>query len=402
MNPQLSIPASALVLAALACAAWTWLLLARGGFWRAAVRDDAAAPASSLPVAWPRVVAIIPARDEADVIATSVSSLLRQDYAGAFAIVVVDDHSSDGTATMAREASASDAATSAPLQVRLHVLAAPDLPAGWTGKLWAMHCGATHVDTLPNPPDYLLFTDADIQYAPDALTTLVARAQRDGLVLNSLMARLHCESFAERALIPAFIFFFQLLYPFAWVNNLTRRTAAAAGGCMLAQRKALQAAGGIAAVRGELIDDCALGRQLKAQGPIRLSLTDRAHSLRALRDIGDVRLMVSRSAYAQLHYSPWLLLGTVMALAATCIAPPLLAIGASGLAQWLAAAAWTLMAVAFQPTLRFYGVSRWWGLGLPAIAAVYLAFTLDSAWQHWRGRGGMWKGRAQAPATDRQ
>ena len=307
---------------------------------------------------------------------------------------------------MARAAAAGDGVTGAQrqgrLRVRLQVIQAPDLPAGWTGKLWAMHSGTAHVDTLPDPPDYLLFTDADIRYAPDALATLVTRAQRDNLVLNSLMARLHCTSFAERALIPAFIFFFQLLYPFAWVNRPDGRTAAAAGGCMLVQRRALQTAGGMAAVRGELIDDCALGRLLKAQGPIRLSLTDRAHSRRAFRDLGDVRPMISRSAYAQLQYSPWLLLGTVLALAVTCIAPPVLAIGASGPAQWLGAAAWALMAVAFQPTLRFYGVSWGWGLALPAIAAVYLAFTLDSAWQHWRGRGGMWKGRAQAPATNRR
>ncbi len=265
-----------------------------------------------------------------------------------------------------------------------------------------MHCGATHVDESPTPPHYLLFSDADIRYEPDALATLVARAQRDGLVLNSLMAKLHCTSFAERALIPAFIFFFQLLYPFAWVNRTDRRTSAAAGGCMLVRREALIEAGGVAAVRGELIDDCALGRALKAKGPIRLSLTDRAHSLRAFGEIGDVRPMISRSAYAQLDYSPWLLLGTVLALAVTCVAPPLLAIGGSGPAQWLAAAAWALMALVFQPTLRFYGISRWWGVGLPAIAAVYLAFTLDSAYQHARGRGGMWKGRAHAPITDRR
>ncbi len=402
MNAQVSIPGSAWLVAALACAAWGWLLLARGGFWRASVRDDDAAIASPSPMAWPRVVAIVPARDEAGVIADCVTSLLGQDYAGSFAIVIVDDHSSDGTAAIAHAAAAGVAATAARPHVRLQVIQAPDLPAGWTGKLWAMHGGTAHVDTSPDPPDYLLFTDADIHYAPDALATLVARAQGDGLVLNSLMAKLHCASFAERALIPAFIFFFQLLYPFAWVNRQDRRTAAAAGGCMLMQRKALQAAGGIAAVRGELIDDCALGRLLKAQGPIRLSLTDRAHSLRAFRDLGEVRPMISRSAYAQLQYSPWLLLGTVIAMATTCIAPPLLAIGASGATQWLGATAWALMAVAFQPMLRFYGVSRWWGPGLPAIAAVYLAFTLDSAWQHGRGRGGMWKGRAQAPVPDRR
>jgi hopene-associated glycosyltransferase HpnB len=191
-----------------------------------------------------------------------------------------------------------------------------------------------------------------------------------------------------------------MLYPFAWVNRPENSMAAAAGGCMLVRRKALQAAGGIAAVRGELIDDCALGRLLKRQGPIWLGLTYRARSLRAFRSIGETRPMISRSAYAQLRYSPWLLLGTVLAIAVTCLAPPLLVVGTTGAPQLLAAAAWAQMALALQPTLRFYGVSRWWGAGLPAIAVVYLAFTLDSAFQHWRGRGGMWKGRVHSPAPD--
>jgi hopene-associated glycosyltransferase HpnB len=214
------------------------------------------------------------------------------------------------------------------------------------------------------------------------------------------MAELHCKSFAERALIPAFIFFFQMLYPFAWVNRPEKATAAAAGGCMLVRRSALHAAGGLAAVRGQLIDDCALGRLLKLQGPIWLGLTHRARSLRAFRSFGDIRPMVSRSAYAQLQYSPWLLLGTTLAIAVTCLAPPLLVVAGSGTTRWLAAAAWAQMALALQPTLRFYGISRWWGAAMPAIAGAYLAFTLDSAFQHWRGRGGMWKGRVHGPAPD--
>ncbi len=388
---------TALVVASLACAAWVYLLLFRGGFWRAAERDDGADIAT--PVASPRVVAIVPARNEAAVIAASVASLLRQDYRGDFAIIVVDDHSTDGTAAIAREAAS---ATADRLAVRFGVISAPNLAEGWTGKLWAMQCGLTYVEALPQVPCYLLFTDADIAYAPETLTELVKRAQRDGLVLASLMAKLHCESPGERALIPAFIFFFRLLYPFAWVNRVDHATAAAAGGCMLVRRDALRAAGGIASIRGELIDDCALARLLKGQGPIWLGLTERAHSVRAFRSLADIRPMISRCAYAQLHYSPWMLVATVLAIAVTCLAPPLLAVGATGTARWLGAAAWALMALAFQPTLRFYAVSRWWGAGLPAIAAVYLAFTLDSAYQHWRGRGGLWKGRAHAPVPDRR
>ena len=384
-----------LAIAALACAAWTFALLLRGGFWRAGERDDEACTATSAPLPWPRVVAVMPARNEAEVIADALTSLLRQDYPGAFEIVVVDDHSDDGTAALARQAAAS-----AGKAARLTVLSAPALPASWTGKLWAMHCGTQHVANLPEPPDFILFTDADIGYAPETLTALVVRARRDDLVLASLMAKLHCESFAERALIPAFIFFFRMLYPFAWVNRPGNATAAAAGGCMLVQYYALQAAGGIAAVRGHLIDDCALGRLMKAQGPIWLGLTTRARSLRVFRSVGEIRAMISRSAYAQLRYSPWLLLGTVLAIAVTCLAPPLLVAGATGAARWLALAAWAEMALALQPTLRFYGLSRWWGVAMPAIAGAYLVFTLDSALQHWRGRGGMWKGRAHRPAPD--
>lgn len=382
-----------LVVAALACAAWGYLLAFRGGFWLAAERDDE--PEATIAAkAWPRVVAVVPARDEAQVIATSVESLLRQAYPGTFDIVVVDDHSADGTAGVARAAAV--AARETP---RLTVLSAPSLSAGWTGKLAAMDFGFQYAASLREPPDYVLFADADICFASDALATLVSRAQRERLALNSLMAKLHCESFSERALMPAFIFFFRLLYPFRWVNRPNRRTAAAAGGCMLVRRDALIAAGGLAAVRGELIDDCALGRLMKRQGPIRLALSDRARSLRAFRSVGDVRPMISRSAYAQLHYSPWLLLGTVLAMAVTCLSPPVLALFATGPARLLAAAAWAAMAVALQPTLRFYGVSPWWGAAMPMIAGLYLAFTLDSAFQHWRGRGGMWKGRAHSPTS---
>jgi hopene-associated glycosyltransferase HpnB len=383
-----------LLLASLSCAAWIYLLLLRGGFWRAGERDTPADGAPmTLPV-WPHVVAIVPARNEAKIITASLHSLLQQDYPGRFEIVVVDDHSNDGTDDVARGAAAGAVD-------RLVVLAAPNLGAGWTGKLWALNHGVRYVDGAPEPPAYVLFTDADIRYDATALRELVTRAERGGLVLTSLMAKLRCESVAERAMIPAFIFFFRMLYPFAWVNRPGMRTAAAAGGCMLIQRKALLAAGGLAAVHGELIDDCALGRLLKMHGPICLSLTNRARSLRAYPSIGDVRLMVSRAAYAQLGYSPLLLAGTFAAMTVAFLAPPLLAIGGTGITQGLAAATWVLMSLALQPTLRFYGVAPWWGVALPAIAGIYLAFTLHSAWQHWRGRGGMWKGRTHFPASKR-
>jgi hopene-associated glycosyltransferase HpnB len=247
---------------------------------------------------------------------------------------------------------------------------------------------------LPQPPDYLLFTDADIVYAPGTLTEIVKRTERDELVLASLMAKLHCVSFGERALIPAYIFFFQLLYPFAWVNRPERATAAAAGGCMLIRRSALQAAGGIASIRGELIDDCALGRLLKMQGPIWLGLTERARSLRAFRSVGDIRPMIARSAYAQLRYSPWLLIGTVLAIAVTCLAPLLLTVGATGLPMARCGVRALMAMYAADPAL--HGVSRWWGPSA-GIAAAY--FTLDSAYQHWRAGRHV---EGQAPCTRRQ
>jgi hopene-associated glycosyltransferase HpnB len=388
---------TALLIAALSCIVWVYLLAARGGFWRAAQRDDTSVESASEPLQWPRVVAVIPARDEAAVIGATLGSLLRQDYRGSFALIVVDDHSSDDTAAAARRAAAAEGASD-----RVTVLAAPSLPEGWTGKLWALHQGVSYSQSLAEPPDYLLLTDADIRYAGDTLTGLVLHALRDRLVLTSLMAKLSCQHFAERALIPAFIFFFQMLYPFAWVNRADRATAAAAGGCMLVQGRSLQAAGGIGAIRGELIDDCALARLLKGYGPIWLGLTRRVCSIRGYRSIGEIRRMVVRSAYAQLRFSPWWVAATAAAMIVTYLAPPALALFGRGAAQLLGALAWALMALAFQPILRFYGVSPWWGVGLPAIAGTYLVFTFESVYQHIRGRGGEWKGRVQRRTSARE
>jgi len=320
---------------------------------------------------------------------------LGQDYRGPFNVILVDDQSRDATARVAREAAAAFGAGD-----RLNVIAGRPLPAGWTGKLWAQNQGVEAVAQAANPPEYLLLTDADIVFAPGALSSLVARAERQGLVLNSLMVKLRCKSFAERMFVPAFVFFFQMLYPFGWVNDPRHATAAGAGGCMLVKREALQAAGGLASIRGALIDDCALAKLLKARGPIALALTDNANSRRAYPSIGDIRRMVARTAYAQLGYSPLLLAGTVLGLAVTYLAPVVLTLLADGFAQFAGLFAWALMAIAFRPNLRFYGMSglrSWlWAAALPAIAAMYMAFTLDSAYQHARGHGGMWKGRAQA------
>ena len=384
-----------LIIAATVLAAWLYLMAARGGFWRAAERDEDGALPAAPPPQWPPVTAVVPARDEAETVGETIASLLQQDYRGPFNVILVDDQSRDATARVAREAAAALGAGD-----RLNVISGRPLPAGWTGKLWAQSQGVESAAQAPNPPEYLLLTDADIVFAPGALSSVVARAERQGLVLNSLMVKLRCRSFAERLFVPAFVFFFQMLYPFAWVNDPRRATAGAAGGSMLVKREALQAAGGLVSICSALIDDCALANLLKTRGPIALALTDNAHSLRAYPSIGDIRRMVARTAYAQLGYSPLLLAGTVLGLALTYLAPVALALFADGFAQFAGLFAWALMACAFRPILRFYdmsGLRSWlWAAALPAIAAMYMACTLDSAYQHARGRGGMWKGRAQA------
>jgi len=364
-------------------AAWLYLLAARDGFWLASERDEGPSPA---PAQWPRVVAVVPARDEADVIGRSIGSLLRQAYPGTFRAIMVDDESSDDTARVARDEAMRHGSD------QLTVIAGKPRPPGWTGKLWAMAQGIEQAGET----DYLWLTDADIGHAPDNLLRLVARSEADGLVLHSLMVRLRCESLAEHALIPAFVLFFQMLYPFQRVNRPTSKLAAAAGGCMLVSADALAQAGGIKVIADALIDDCALGAALKRQGPIRLALTRQAESLRSYGGWRGICAMIARSAYAQLKYSPVILAGTLLALALLFLAPPLLTIFAYGDAQIIGIVSWTVMAIIAQPMLAHYRVSPLWGVAMPAIGTAYGAATLISALQHWRGRGGLWKGRVQA------
>jgi hopene-associated glycosyltransferase HpnB len=366
-------------------AIWLYLLLARRGFWLLRERDTN--PVTE-PASWPSVVAVVPARNEADVIQRSVSSLLAQDYPGDFRVVLVDDQSDDGTGDLARALNSD----------RLTVLSGAARPPGWTGKLWAMRQGADHA--ARSAPEFIWFTDADIAHTADNLRNLVARAEEGHRVLVSLMARLSCRTAAEHFLIPAFVFFFDMLFPFGAANDPKSKLAAAAGGCMLARRRALEAAGGIDAIRHNIIDDCALARVMKMQGPIWLGLTNRAVSLRPYEHVADIRKMVARSAYAQLGYSPLLLLGTLAGLFIVYIAPVLGALFAMYYVQLAAYLAWIIMALMFQPILRFYRLSPLWGIALPVIGAFYAAFTLDSAIQHWSGRGGMWKGRAQASYSE--
>ena len=367
---------------ALSLAIWLVLIFAHHGFWLTAERDTRNIPME--PARWPEVAAVVPARDESDVIAQSVRSLAAQDYPGPLRIIVVDDSSSDGTGQVVR-------ALGLP---RIEVEAGLPLAAGWTGKLWAISQG---IERAGSSPRYLWLTDADIEHAPDTLRALVSRAEAGELALVSFMAKLRCESRAERMLIPAFVFFFQMLYPFDRVNS-SEGLGGAAGGCMLVHRQSLEASGGIATIRNALIDDCALGALLKRRGRIWLGLTDRCQSIRRYDSFKAVAAMISRSAYAQLGYSPFLLLGTIAGLALVYVAPPFLTIFGVGFSRLAGASAWVLMAIAFQPMLAFYRRSWLWGLALPVIAAFYAGCTLLSAWQHVRGRGGTWKGRVQAAA----
>jgi hopene-associated glycosyltransferase HpnB len=370
-------------LAALAVLIWVFLLLARGGFWRA----SHALPPAPGPVKPRRVVAVIPARDEADVIGKAVASLLTQRCVHEVHVIVVDDGSSDGTADVARAAASHDSA-------RLTVMRGAPLPSGWTGKLWAMTQGAQRARALE--PDYLLFTDADIEHAPDNLAALVSQAEHEGWDLVSYMVRLSTATFPERALIPAFVFFFFMLYPPAWVASARSRIAAAAGGCMLLRTHTLERSGGLAAIRSALIDDCALARLIKASGGrVWLGLTRTARSLRPYGSFAEIGTMISRSAFHQLRHSYGLLALTLLGLLVTYVAPPLLLFAGTPASRALGALAWVLMSVAYWPMVRFYRVSPLWSLALPLIALFYAAATLHSALQYARGRGGRWKGRAQ-------
>lgn len=376
---------STFALAALSLAIWIYLLFCRGFFWL--TRLPAPVPP---PARWPSVVAVVPARDEAAVVGEAVTSLLAQEYPGRFSVVLIDDHSEDGTADAARAA-----ASRLGKSHRLTVLGARTLPAGWTGKLWALSEGVRQVEEQGDAPDLFLFTDADIAHHRSNIAELVARLEDEERDLVSLMVLLRCRSVAERFMIPAFVFFFAMLYPFTWSNDPRKSTAAAAGGCVLLRQSAYRRIGGFAAIRSALIDDCALAKAVKhSGGSIWLGLTQETRSLRPYPDLADIWRVVARTAYAQLRHSPLLLAGTVLGLAVTYLVPAAL-VTAGGPAAWLAGAAWLAMSLAYLPMVRFYRLSPLWAPLLPAIALLYLAATLDSARRHWRGTGGEWKGRVQ-------
>ncbi len=336
-----------------------------------------------------RVAVIIPARDEADVIGPSIQSLLQQNYPGLLQIFVVDDHSTDETATVAKIACGHSQ------QVTLSY--STPLPPGWTGKMWALAQGVEKAAEFS--PEYFLFTDADIVHAQGGVTSLVAMAQANRLDLVSMMVKLRCESFAERALIPAFVYFFFMLYPPEWVNDSgKKRVAAAAGGDILVRTEALARMGGIGAIRGELIDDCALARQIKRNGSIWMGLSNDTQSIRRYHGFREIGRMISRSAFYQLRHSFWLLIGTLLAIGITFVVPPMM-LAFGGWTAILGGLAWLLMTLSFLPMVRFYQRSGVWALSLPLVALFYAGATLHSAVQYWMGRGGEWKGRVQDTAA---
>ena len=383
-------PSDPLVVASISLAIWLYLAVARGNFWRLHEFDDDIAQ-HEVPSAWPRIIAIVPARNEAATIAQALASLLKQNYAGEFSVVLVDDHSEDATTQIARQAAREINAES-----RTTIRAAAPLPAEWAGKLWALNEGVSHASSAPT---YYWFTDADIVHAPDTLRRLVARAERNYLDLASLMVLLQAKTLPERALIPAFLFFFLKLYPPRWIADPKARTAGAAGGCILLRREALQRMGGLAAIRHEVIDDCALAGAVKrGGGRLRMGLTRASISLRAYSTFGEIRDLIARTAFTHLRYSPLLLLGTLAAMFLTYLAPAaiLFAFAHQPAAQILGASIWLLMSLLYLPTIRFYRLPPAWAATLPLSALFYSYATFLSAVRYHLGRGAQWKGRSQA------
>ncbi len=381
---------------------WIYLLAFRGRFWQC---DQRLTPSNQASLAtWPSICAVIPARNEADMLTQSLPGLLNQKYPGIFRILLVDDQSTDGTADVAQQT-----AHQSKDEASLEIMTTDPLPTGWSGKLWAVHQGIERVlqDTTQPLPDYFLLTDADILHGQATLKQLVVKAEQEQLDLVSLMVLLRCQSFWEKLLIPAFVFFFQKLYPFPWVNQPQHPMAAAAGGCCLVRRETLMGVGGIEVIRKALIDDCALGAAIKGAvsdsgetGRIWLGLTTETVSLRPYPSLQTIWTMVARTAFTQLHYSYGLLLGSLLGMVVIYLVPPVSLVLGGITGQWvvvaIAALIWSLMTIAYWPTIRLYRLSPLWAFTLPLIAALYTLMTADSALRHLQGKGGAWKGRVYA------
>jgi hopene-associated glycosyltransferase HpnB len=377
---------------------WIYLVFARGGFWRISPATSRTVSAENEPQKNPlRIAVIIPARNEADAIDCAIRSLLRQGGQNALHIFLVDDGSTDSTAQAARATAVAEGQAQS-----LTVVLGSPLPSGWSGKLWALEQGielARQTD-----PDFFLFTDADIEHAPDSLSSLVAIARSGPYDMASFMVKLHCQSLAEKLLIPAFVYFFFKLYPPAWTANPRHSAAGAAGGCILIRPAALEKAGGIPAIRQEVIDDCSLAARVKhAGGRLWLGVSPTTHSIRPYGGFSEIGRMISRSAFSQLRHSTLLLLLSIIGMAATYLLPPALVLdGHRNVPMALGAVAWLLMIVSYVPVLRLYRLSPPWALALPLAAIFYMGATFHSAVKYWSGRGGQWKGRIQDPVQSQR
>jgi len=398
-------PHIANVLGIITLGIWLHLFFGRGWFWRVGKLDADREPLET-PGEWPQVMAVVPARNEEETIGRAVAGLVKQNYPGAFFVVVVDDHSEDATAGIAQQV-----ADESGVGERVRIVSASALAEGWTGKLWALNEGVfnggvtmsgasgTEVPAAtPEVPTYYWFTDADVEHAPDTLRRLVVRAERDKLELASLMVLLQAKTLPERALIPAFLYFFLMLYPPQWIAEEELGTAGAAGGCILLRREALARIGGLQAIRGEVIDDCALAKAVKLSGgKVWMGLTRKSTSLRAYGTFGEIRDLIARTAFTQLRYSALLLTGTLAAMFLTYFAPVILLFAHDSTSRTLGFVAWLFMTLSFLPTVRFYRLSIVWTPLLPLTAVFYTYATWVSAMRYWMGKGGHWKGRTQAP-----
>ena len=430
-------PSAPLLVAAISLVIWLYLFAARGTFWNLQPFDDDNTNHAA-PTRWPSVAAIIPARNEAETIAQTIASLSRQDYSGKFSIVVVDDHSEDATAQLALEfvQTSTQANRTNNLTHEVTILSAPPLQPGWTGKLSALNAGinftlngapdenvssraqrgicrssAVPQTSTHEPPTYFWFTDADVVHAPDTLRRLVSRAEQNDLDLTSLMVLLRAQTLPERFLIPPFLFFFLKLYPPSQIANPNSRAAGAAGGCILLRRTALDRIGGLAAIRSEVIDDCALARAVKRSATpdgtpnatphpkIWMGVTRKNRSLRAYSTFAEIRDMIARAAFTQLRYSALLLLGTLAGLALTYLAPIALLFAHDTATRLTALLTWLIMSLLFLPTVRYYRMSTHWSVALPLAALFYAVATILSALRYWTNRGAHWKGRSQAPKS---
>ncbi|NEP88910.1 MAG: glycosyltransferase [Okeania sp. SIO2C2] len=384
---------------------WIYLLIFRGKFWLA---DQRLLPISETEIRkiqyWPSISVIIPARNEAKLLRLTLKSLLNQDYLGNFKIILVDDNSKDNTANVAKLiAQQNDSFT------KLEVISAGNLPSGWSGKLWAINQGIRYAKQQTQAPDYFLFTDADIEHRSTNIRQLIIKAEQENLALASLMVKLQCQTLTEALMIPAFVFFFQKLYPFRWVNNPQSSTAAAAGGCILIRHQVLDEIGGIEVIKNALIDDCSLAKTVKQKSTnkkIWLGLTSDTKSRRSYPDLFSIWSMVARTAFIQLNYSPLLLVVTVIGMKLIYLVPSLGIILGVIFSWWeivaIALLARILMFLAYLPIVRFYQLSPIYAMSLPTVAFIYTLITIDSAWRHWRGRGSHWKGRTYSPEKFQQ